>query len=61
MRKVHCKVTLDVFALADEDVDIVDKLRDTVFMINPENNDALEDVADVYSVDVTNVEVSDSR
>jgi len=47
--------------LADEGVDIVDKLRDTVFMINPENNDALEDVADVYSVDVTNVEVSDSR
>ena len=60
MKKVHVKVTLDVFVVADEFADVVQRLTASGFIIDPDNN-ALDEVMDVQDVTVDDVEVTDSR
>lgn len=58
MRKVHCKVELDVFLFANDDANVEDRLGESTFKID---HDALDEVADIHDITVESVKVTDSR
>lgn len=60
MRKVHVKVTLDVFVVADDDADITQRLSDTKFIVDPDN-DACDEQIEIQDITVLTVGVTDSR
>lgn len=60
MRKAHYKVTLDVFIHSDEDSDIISRLNESDFLLDPDRN-ALDEVGEVQDITVEDVEVIDSR
>ena len=60
MRKVHYKVVLDVFVHEDDGANVGDRLRESGFIVDPDQ-DALNEVGDVIDVIVESVEVTDSR
>lgn len=60
MRKVHVTVTLDVFVVADDDADITQRLSDSSFIVDPDNN-ACDETMEIQDVTVLTVGVTDSR
>lgn len=60
MRKIHYKVVLDVFIREDDDSNVAQRLRESIFGLLP-GGDALDEVADILYMDVESVEVTDSR
>lgn len=58
MRKIHCKVVLDVYLTADDDiVDIIEELNEAGFEPGKELNDGIN----VINADIISSEVTDSR
>lgn len=60
MRKTHYKVTLDVYIHSDEEIDVIGRLNESSFIIDP-GQDALDEVCEVQDIAVEDVEVTDSR
>ncbi len=60
MRKVHRRVVLDMYTLEEEDFDICQRILESNFIIDPENN-ALDEGCSIYNIDIESVEVVDSR
>ena len=56
MRKVHCRIVLDVFVYADDDADVEDYLADCD---NISINDT--DNMDIQNIYIESIEVTDSR
>lgn len=60
MRKVHYKVTLDVFIHSDENINIGNLLEESGFVVDP-NNNLLNGVADIQDITIEDMEITDSR
>lgn len=60
MKKIHYKVTLDVFVHSDEGVNVGNLLEESGFVIDP-NNDLLNGIADIQDITIEDMEVTDSR
>lgn len=60
MKKIHYKVTLDVFVHSDEEVNIGNLLEESGFVIDP-NNNLLNGIADIQDITIEDMEVTDSR
>ncbi len=60
MRKTHYKVVLDVYIHSDEGANIMSRLMESGFMIDPDQ-DGLDEMGDIQDIIVRDVEVIDSR
>ena len=58
--KIHVKVVLDLFVVADSHANVAQRLSESAFIVDPDNN-ALDEVIDVQDITVEKVEVTDSR
>lgn len=60
MRKVHYRVILDVFTTEDEDADIINRLSESGFCIDPQQ-DMIKEFATIEDIAVEGVHITDSR
>lgn len=60
MRKVHYRVVLDVFTIEYDNANMVSRLSESGFCIDPQQ-DMIEEFATIEDITVEDVSVTDSR